>query len=168
MKSRMYRIAASGLAVLAIGLSGMALAVPARAQYAEKIANDLSRCNGPGPAVRINVSGIKSNTGEVRVHLYRATRADWLERDRWMYRVETLAREGDMTFCMPVPRPGSYAVAIRHDANANNETDIFVDGGGMSNNPGINIFNLGRPSHTRTAFQVDDGVTTIAIRMRYL
>ncbi len=168
MTSRMYRIAASGFAALALGLSAIALAVPARAQYAQKIANDLTLCSGAGPAVRINVSGIKSSTGEVRVHLYRATRADWLERDRWMYRVETLAQKGDMTFCMPVPRAGSYAIAIRHDANANNETDLFVDGGGMSNNPSINVLNLGRPSHTRTAFEVSEGVTTVAIRMRYL
>lgn len=164
----MYRIAASGLACLAIGLSATVLAIPAQAQYAEKIGNDLARCNGPGPAVRINVTGIKSARGEMRVHIYRASKDDWLEKNRWMYRIETQARADSMVFCMPVPQPGSYAVAIRHDANDNKETDIFADGGGMSNNPGINIFNLGRPSYTRTAFQVGSAVASIDIRMRYL
>lgn len=168
MMSRIFRIAASGLAALAVGLSGVALAVPARAQYAEKIINDPRRCNGSGPAVRINVSGIKSDTGNMRVQIYRALRSDWLEKDRWIYRIETPARTGSMTFCMPVPQAGRYAVAIRHDANNNRDTDIFADGGGMSNNPSVNIFNLGRPSYTRTAFEVGSEVRTIDIRMRYL
>jgi len=168
MMKRLIRNAATGMACLAAALSGVALAVPAHAQYAEKIANDPSRCTGRGPAVRINVSGIQSAHGNMRVQIYRAVRADWLEKDRWMYRIEAPARAGSMVFCMPVPRAGSYAVAIRHDANDNNDTDIFSDGGGMSNNPSVNIFNLGRPSHTRTAFQVGDAVKAIDIRMRYL
>jgi uncharacterized protein (DUF2141 family) len=167
MIKRITRTAASGLACLAVALAGGAVAVPAYAQYAEKISNDPRRCAGGGPAVRINVSGIESATGNMRVQIYRAVRGDWLEKDRWIYRIEAPARAGSMTFCMPVPQAGQYAVAIRHDANDNDETDIFADGGGMSNNPSVNIFNLGRPSHTRTAFQVGNEVKTIDIRMRY-
>jgi uncharacterized protein (DUF2141 family) len=165
MLKRIIRIAAGGLAILAVGLSGAA--VPAHAQYAEKISNDPSRCEGPGPAVRVNVTGIKSARGNMRVQIYRALRSDWLEKDRWMYRIEAPARQGSMVFCLPVPRAGSYAIAIRHDANDNDDTDIFADGGGMSNNPSVNIFNLGRPSHTRTAFEVGNAVRSIDIRMRY-
>lgn len=168
MMSRMFRISTTAIACLAAGLSGMAVAVPAQAQYAEKITNDPARCDGPGPAVRINVSGIKSATGNMRVQIYRALKSDWLEKNRWIYRIEAQAREGRMTFCMPVPQAGSYAIAIRHDANDNNDTDIFADGGGMSNNPGFNIFNLGRPSHNKTAFTVGNEVKTINIQMRYL
>ena len=103
----------------------------------------------------------------MRVQIYRAIRGDWLEKNRWMYRIETPAREGSMSFCMPVPAAGSYAVAIRHDYNNNNETDIFADGGGMSNNPSVTVFNLGRPSVGKTAFEVGNEVKAISIRMRY-
>ena len=42
------------------------------------------------------------------------------------------------------------------------------DGGAMSNNPSINIFNLGKPSYRKTAFEVGEGVTSIRINMRYM
>ena len=169
---RMTRPRAIGLALKGAALSAASaaalLSAPASAQYAVKIGNDMAACQGRGPAVRINVSGIKNSTGNMRLQIYRATKADWLEKDRWIYRIETPARAGSMSFCMPVPQAGSYAVAIRHDANNNRDTDIFADGGGMSNNPSVNIFNLGRPSHNKTAFPVGNEVTSISIRMRYL
>ena len=73
-----------------------------------------------------------------------------------------------MTFCLPVPQAGTYGVAVRHDLNGNGKTDLSEDGGAMSNNPSINIFNLGKPSYKKTAFSVGEGVTTISISMKYM
>ena len=67
-----------------------------------------------------------------------------------------------------VPAAGTYAIAIRHDVNGNGGTDLRTDGGGMSNNPSINIFNLGRPSVERTRFSVGREVKPMSIRMRYM
>jgi uncharacterized protein (DUF2141 family) len=103
----------------------------------------------------------------MRVQLYRATKQDWLEKGRWIHRIEAPARAGSMSFCMPVPASGSYGIGIRHDVNNNGETDLTQDGGGMSNNPSINLFNLGKPSYDKVAFQVN-GVRSITINMRYL
>jgi uncharacterized protein (DUF2141 family) len=114
------------------------------------------------------VTDIKSGTGTMRMQLYRGTKQDWLAKGRWIYRIQIPARAGSMTFCMPVPEAGSYAIAVRHDANANGETDLTRDGGGMSNNPSINIFNLGKPSVDKTRFAVGNEVKSISIRMRYL
>jgi uncharacterized protein (DUF2141 family) len=72
-----------------------------------------------------------------------------------------------MTFCVPVPSSGTYGIAIRHDVNGNGKTDIRQDGGAMSNNPSINIFNLGKPSYQKTAFAVGSGVTAINVTMKY-
>lgn len=166
--SRRFRIAASAFASLATGLSGVALAIPAQAQFRQEVINDMDRCRGAGPAVRINVTGIKSGQGNMRVQLYRGVRSDWLETGRWIHRIEVPARAGNMTFCMPVPRAGTYAIAVRHDVNGNDSTDLWSDGGGMSNNPSINVFNLGKPSYTKTAFEVGSEVKSISIRMRYL
>ena len=74
---------------------------------------------------------------------------------------------GTMTFCLPVPAAGTYAVAVRHDVNGNGDTDLREDGGGMSNDPSISIFNLGKPSYTKTRFPVGDGVKAITINMKY-
>lgn len=155
-----------------IGLgAALSLALPAasaQAQYRQTIGNDLARCNGAGPAVKVTVSGIKSSSGKMRVQLYRGTKADWLVSGRWLYRIEAPARAGTMTFCLPAPGAGTYAVAVRHDVNGNGKTDVSSDGGGMSNNPSINVFNLGKPSHTKTAFALGSEVRPISIRMRYM
>jgi uncharacterized protein (DUF2141 family) len=118
--------------------------------------------------VNVTVTGIKSGAGNVRVQLYRATKQDWLATGRWLYRIEVPARAGTMTFCVPAPEAGSYGVAVRHDINGNGDTDLTQDGGGMSNNPSINIFNLGKPSYSKTAFQVGGEPRAITIRMRYM
>jgi uncharacterized protein (DUF2141 family) len=160
-----YRLPA---ALCATALAAAAFAAPAEAQYQQHIGNDMSKCAGEGPAVRIAVSGIKSSSGKLRVQLYRGTKADWLEKGRWIYRIELPARAGAMSVCMPVPSAGTYGIAVRHDVNGNGKTDISQDGGGMSNNPSINILNLGRPSYTKTAFAVGSEVKAISIRMRYM
>ncbi|WP_233994277.1 DUF2141 domain-containing protein [Erythrobacter litoralis] len=150
------------------GLAALATAAPAEAQYRQKIGNDMGKCrSGSGPAVLVKVEGVKSSTGTVRVQSYRGTKADWLEKGRWINRIEAPARAGTMTFCVPVPETGTYGIAVRHDANGNGDTDISADGGAMSNNPSINIFNLGKPSYKKTAISIGPGVKSISVRMRY-
>ena len=166
---------ATGLGAIALLGAGAALtSTPLAAQaatvsdYRNKISNNMRACApGSGPAVRVTVNGVKSSEGKVRVQVYRGTRADWLEKGRWLNRIELPARKGRMTFCVPVPASGSYAIAARHDANANGSTDITQDGGAMSNNPSINIFNLGKPSVDKTRFDVGTGVSSISIVMKY-
>lgn len=172
--SRIKRIACgTGLAAI-LAFGGMVptaiSAAPASgtSDYGNTITNDMRACApGGGPAVRVTVEGVKSSTGKVRAQIYNGTSADWLEKGRWLNRIEIPARRGRMTICMPVPKRGSYAIAVRHDANNNNETDISEDGGAMSNNPSINIFNLGRPGVDKTRFNVGNGVSSISITMKY-
>lgn len=167
LKQRFFPIFA-GLA-LAGGLAA-AVTGPAMAQDPDHqtIANNMARCgNAAGPAVEVTVSGIRSSKGMVRVQSYRATESEWLEKGQWINRIEVPARAGTMTFCVPLPEPGSYGIAVRHDINGNGKTDLREDGGGMSNNPSINIFNLGKPSYKKTALSVGDGVRQIGIAMKY-
>ncbi len=157
------------IGAVAFAAAGMLAATPAHAQYRQKIGNDLSRCsNSSGSAIKVVVRGIETSTGKIRVQSYKGTKADWLTKGRWLNRIETRARKGTMTFCMPFTGPGSYAIAVRHDKNGNGKTDISSDGGGMSNNPSINIFNLGKPSYKKTRLSVGNSVSTITINMRYM
>ncbi len=161
----MARILNTAMAALALG--GLAISAPAMAQFKQKISNDPAKCRGSNPSVVVTLTGIKSSSGTIRVQSYRGIKSDWLEKGRWLSRIQTKANAGTMTFCVPVPSSGTYAIAVRHDINGNGSTDIFSDGGGMSNNPSINIFNLGKPSYKKTAFEVGDGAKSISIRMRY-
>ncbi len=166
---------AAGMGAIALLATGAGLAsAPAFAQasstsdYRNVISNNMRSCApGGGPAVRVTVNGVKSASGKVRVQVYRGTKADWLEKGRWLNRIEMPARKGTMTFCVPVPASGNYAIAARHDANGNGSTDIREDGGAMSNNPSISIFNLGKPGVDKTRFSVGSGVTSMSIVMKY-
>ncbi|WP_374524682.1 DUF2141 domain-containing protein [Sphingopyxis sp.] len=149
---------------LCVALLAASVAVNAEGQV---IPNDLSKCRS-GPSTLVQISGVKAGTGKIRVQSYRATAADWLVKGRWISRIEVPARAGSMTVCVPLPEAGSYGIAVRHDVNGNGKTDLSRDGGGMSNNPSINIFNLGKPSYTKTAFAVGNGPRTITITMKYM
>ena len=148
------------------GLLALGAVAPASAQR-QDITNDLSRC-ASGPSVRVAVHGIKSSSGTVRVQIYRGTEAEWLKKGAWLKRIESRAQAGAMTFCLPLAAAGTYAVAVRHDVNGNGKTDLSSDGGGMSNNPSINIFNLGKPSYKKTAFTVGANTAAIRIDMKYM
>lgn len=151
--------------------AALGLTAPAQAQFRNTLTHDTSRCSGNGPAVWMQISNISEPKGKLRVQLYRATKQDWLEKGRWINRIElpaSASRNGAIMVCMPVPSTGNYAIAVRHDVNGNGSTDLTSDGGGMSNNPSINIFNLGKPSVNKTAFSVGSEVKSMSIRMRYL
>lgn len=147
---------------------GLVAGSAAYAQYNNEVPHNPASCESGGPKIRVNVTGIKESRGKMRVQAYYGTKGDWLEKGRWLTRVEAPARAGTMTFCLPVPREGTYGVAVRHDLNGNGKTDLREDGGAMSNNPSINIFNLGRPSYKKTAFSAGSGITTISVRMKYM
>ena len=72
-----------------------------------------------------------------------------------------------MRVCMPLPGPGAYGIAVRHDLDGDGKTDIFGDGGAISNNPSVNIFNLGKPSYRKAAFEVGNRIESITLQMRY-
>lgn len=149
-----------------IAASGAILfASPAAA--GEKIPNDMARCTGDSASVLATVRGIKQAQGTMRVQSYRATKGEWLKKGRWLKRIDVQATGGTMRFCIPFDAPGRYAIAIRHDLNGNGKTDIFTDGGGMSNNPSISVWNLGKPSYKKVAFPVA-GRTAIRIDMKYM
>lgn len=167
-------LGACGVATwLAAGL--VASDAPAHAQassksdYRNEIGNSMRTCApGAGPAVRVTINGVKSSRGMIRAQVYNGTRGDWLEKGRWLNRIEIPAKRGRMTVCLPVPASGNYAVAVRHDVNGNGSTDLTADGGAMSNNPSINIFNLGKPGIDETRFQIGNGVKAISITMLYM
>ncbi|MFA7584938.1 MAG: DUF2141 domain-containing protein [Novosphingobium sp.] len=165
--SNRSRVAIAALASI-LTLS-FAAAPPALAQYRQHVPNNMATCeSGDGPAMRVTVNGIRHGSGTLRVQSYRSTSADWLQSGRWLTRTEVPARSGTMTFCVPLPAAGTYGIAVRHDRNGNGKTDIRSDGGGMSNNPSINIFNLGKPSYRSTAVSVGEEVKSITINMRYM
>jgi uncharacterized protein (DUF2141 family) len=145
------------------------LALAGSANAGSVVSNDMTKCGaGKGPAIQVNVRGIKGSTGKIRVQNYPATSSAWLAKGKWLHRMESKASAGGLNFCVPLSASGKYAIAVRHDKNGNGKTDISSDGGGFSNNPSINILNLGKPSVSKVAFSAGPGVTTITVNMKYM
>lgn len=155
-------------ALTVIPVSGLLALSPLMA--GQVLTNSMSKCaaGAAGPAVLVKINNISSAKGKVRVQIYPATKSAWMKKGAWLSRIELPAKAGSMSVCVPVAKAGSYGIAVRHDLNANGKTDLSKDGGGMSNNPSINIFNLGKPPVEKVAFRVDSGVKTIAIKMKYM
>ncbi|MEE4315663.1 DUF2141 domain-containing protein [Erythrobacter dokdonensis] len=156
----------------ALGLLGLAAAAtPLAAQtLGAKIDNDMSLCApGQGPAVRLEINGLKSASGNLFVRTYRARESDWLKSRRYIHRIDTVPRKGSTTVCVPLPAAGDYAIVVQHDVNGNREKDFSTDGAGMSNNPEIRTF-LGiprPPGLEKTRFRAGEGVSRIAIQVKY-
>jgi uncharacterized protein (DUF2141 family) len=158
----MKKIMVSTVAVAMLALTGSANA-------GSVISNDMAKCGaGKGPAIQVNVRGLKGLTGKVRVQNYPATSGAWLAKGKWLHRMEARASSSALNFCVPLSASGKYAIAVRHDKNSNGKTDISSDGGGFSNNPSINILNLGKPAVGKVAFSAGPGVTTITVNMKYM
>lgn len=157
------------LAIAALGASGLAAPLAAET-LGVKIDNEMSRCApGNGPAVRLDVSGLKSSDGYLFVRTYRARKQDWLKSRRYLHRIDTTPRKGAMAVCVPLPSAGEYAIVVQHDINGNREKDFSIDGAGMSNNPAIKTF-LGIPRDPgldKTRFRAGEGVTRLAISVQY-
>lgn len=153
-------------------MAGALVASSAALAHGQEIGNDLARCaaDAKGPAVLVDVRGFSAATGKVRVQSYPATKAAWLTKGEWLNRIDTAVRPagGAMRFCVPVPQPGRYGIAVRHDRDGNGKTDISRDGGGFSNNPSLSIFNLGKPGVEKAAFYAGPGVTKITINLQYM
>lgn len=125
---------------------------------------------GNGPAILVNVTGLKNRAGTVRARTFGGSPSTWFNKKFALKRTQIpTPSAGAISICMPVPKPGTYAVDIRHDVNNNGDTDR-ADGGGASGNPNISLWDVvfGRkPSAETTSVQVGQGVTTINIVVKY-
>lgn len=158
--------------VAALALSGLVAAPLAAQAYGRKIGNDMGQCaSGKGPAILLEISGLKSAEGNLFVRTYHARSSDWLKSRRYIHRIDTVPRKGSTTVCVPLPAAGDYAITVQHDVNGNRDTDLSVDGAGMSNNPKFGSF-LGivprPPSLDKTRFTAGAGITRMAITVRYM
>ncbi len=153
--------------VVPIVAAGLAFVAPAASAQAA-LGPDAPFCS-PGsnrPAVLVSVNGFKNRAGKLRVQLYGGNPADFLAKGKKLRRIDVpVTRAGPMNVCVAVPRPGTYAIAVRHDADANGKSG-WSDGGGFSNNPKISLMDL-RPTHREVAFNVAQGVRPVHVVLNY-
>jgi uncharacterized protein (DUF2141 family) len=140
--------------------------IPATAEAQTPLGPDAPACRSGGPAILVNIKSFKAPTGIVRVQLHGSDASTWLERRKYMKRIELpVPPSGVMAVCVRVPGPGRYAVAVRHDVDGDGKMTAD-DGGGFSRNPRLTLTNL-RPRYQDVSFNVGEGVQSIDVVMNY-
>ncbi|KQM20149.1 hypothetical protein ASE73_05115 [Sphingomonas sp. Leaf24] len=158
---------------LPMTLLGAALlvATPAAAQ---SIGGDAAACNsGQGPAIRVNVVGLKDRTGRLKLELYPANDDDFLKDDhdlraegKFFRRIwADMPASGAVQLCIRAPSPGRYALLFTHDRDGRNKFNFMRDGAGF---PGAGKLGRARPKLAQAIVTVPAGVTTTTVRAQYL
>jgi uncharacterized protein (DUF2141 family) len=155
----MFKLTAKAGGIAAVVL--MAQASPAQAV----LGPDAAACRGNGPALLVNVSGLKARTGNIRVNVYGGEPGRFLARGQYVRQINVRAtRSGAMPICVALPGTGRYAVAVRHDVDGDGRD--WGDGGGFSRNPRLSLTSL-RPRYQNVAFNVGGGVQNINVVLNY-
>lgn len=128
-------------------------------------------CTGAESATRlyVDVSNIRSQRGLIAVTLYADDRKRFLAHHGSLYVGRVPAAAPTTRMCIHLPAPGTYALAVYHDEDANRKFKRSViglpaEGYGFSNNAST-IFGL--PSFRSVRFTASrDGAET-AVRLKY-
>ncbi|KQN19618.1 hypothetical protein ASE86_13085 [Sphingomonas sp. Leaf33] len=154
--------------LLALSLT---LAAPATAGT---IGQDAAACDGNrGPAIAVTVEGLKDRRGEMWLELYPANDADFLADDHELAAAGKVFRRtraplpttGAVAMCVKVPRPGRYALLLRHNRVDRDKFSFWSDGVGV---PGTTRLGRSKPTIDQAAVSAGAGVTTTSIRLQYL
>jgi uncharacterized protein (DUF2141 family) len=154
-----FKLMLSGISVAALAGLG---AVPASAALGPDAAS--CRTGSDTAAVLVNVHGLKSRSGRVRVQIYNS--ANFLVKGKRVRRIDVPVTATSMPICVALPGAGTYAVAVRHDVNGNNESGDWSDGGGFSRNPKLSLLRL-KPSFDQVSVTVGAGVRPVNVVLNY-
>ena len=153
----MKNLRAAGIAaILAVIIPGPGALAAACAQSSDEIV--------------VRVSNLRNDAGNVVAVLYGNDPPNFLKRGTKLEKYwQPVAGRGTVDVCLTAPEPGTYAVAVYHDENANVKFDknwigLPVEGYGISNNP--TIF-LGPPSFDEAKFEALIGPTVVPVEIRY-
>ncbi|HTG39556.1 DUF2141 domain-containing protein [Sphingomonas sp.] len=158
---------------LILGLAAV-MTTPATAQ-ADVLGTDRTACigGGGGPAIRVNVMGLKDREGRLKLELYPANDEDFLKDDRDLLKEGKFFRrvwaetpsDGQVSLCIKAPRAGRYALLFTHDRDGRNKFDFWKDGAGFPSNRKLG---RSRPKLEQAVIEVGNGVTVTNIRAQYL
>lgn len=152
---------------LSLALASAAMALPVAAG-ASVVGPDAASCRpGAGPAALVHVTGFKRRTGKLRVQLYGDDPDAFLAKGRYLRRIDlpVAAAGAAMDVCVALPRPGEYAIAVRHDINGSGKSD-WNDGGGFSRNPHLSLFDL-KPHYEEVALPFGTAPKVVDVVLNY-
>ncbi|MGI4746267.1 MAG: DUF2141 domain-containing protein [Janthinobacterium lividum] len=157
--------------ILSCGLLGssLILAGPARSADQTAAACPASATGAVGTQLHIALTGLRNDDGAVSVTLYGEKAKSFMAHRGWIAQVRVKPAGRQTEACFAVSGPGTYAVAVYHDANDNHHFDrtflgLPAEGYGFSNDAPTPI---GPPPFSAAKFIVQPGGTAISIHLRY-
>lgn len=125
-----------------------------------------------GPALLVSAVGLKDRAGDLKLEVYPANDQDFLQDDKILIgqgktfrRVEEpVPASGTPTLCVRVPGPGTYAVSLLHDRDANHKFNLSGDGVGFSGNHKLS---WSKPKAAASSVVAGAGLTRVPIVLNY-
>jgi uncharacterized protein (DUF2141 family) len=120
--------------------------------------------------ITIKITGLRSTNGNLLVALFNAKKGFPGKYENALRQTSIMAAGSEHVVVFSNVPFGVYAVAVRHDENANGKLDTnFLgmpkEGVGTSNNPKSRF---GPPSFDDAAFTLDHGAMELNVNLRYL
>jgi uncharacterized protein (DUF2141 family) len=148
------------LSVLPAAMAAAALAGPA-------LAADITCGEATRDRLYVNVSGIKSSSGQVAVTLYANDSKKFLAHHGSLGVARVRAQAGTTRVCVTLPGPGQYAAAVYHDLDGDGKIDRSIIGlpsepFALSNNPPPK---MAWPRIGPSLFATHAGENTITVRL---
>lgn len=131
------------------------------------------RAGETGPALLINVVGLKDRGGTMKAELYPANDQDFLADDNVLINAGKTFRRvvidvpasGTVQMCIRAPSAGAYGLSLLHDRDANRKFGLSIDGVGFGSNPqSLGPF---KPKIAVGRVVAGAGVTPVNVRMMY-
>lgn len=129
-------------------------------------------CEGSPSRTRLHVqvTNVRAAQGQVAVTVYPDDSRRFMAPRGKLARVRAKAAAPTTNVCFNLPKAGTYAIAVYHDANADqdfnrNRLGRPTEGFGFSNDAPATT---GIPPFRTVRFPVSEGENRITVRMRYL
>lgn len=130
------------------------------------------RADESASAFIVEVMGLKDRSGKLKLELYPANNADFLQDDNILLnagkafrRVEVpVPAMGEVQLCIRAPGPGTYALSLLHERNGDRRFNVSGDGIGFPRDPKLG---WSKPKAISASAQVGATPNHIAIKMQY-
>lgn len=149
-------------------LSTIVLADEAPSKVLRLAENSVAECSvEDGQAtLEVTLENLQSTEGQVRAQVYGSDPEEFLEKGKKVVRVDVpIVGDEAPIICVNLPAPGTYALVVMHDKNANGRADFFTEGFGFSNNPKLS---LAPPDGEEVLFTALAGVNKHTIELNYI
>lgn len=149
------------------GVTGLAMAVVGTASAQENEAARQAACEQLPYSIMLDVKRIRDDRGTITIDLHGDDPEQFLKSGAKLSRTRIPAAAGDMKICLPVEKPGFYAVALYQDRYSDQKLDkswigIPSEPFGVSRDAPIR---LGPPKHREAAFEVTGPLTPVTITL---